>query len=210
MKKTWCIIWMHGLGASSADMQGLAQACGLPKNIHHIFLDAPTRPVTINQGMHMPAWYDVFGFDVHNKQDTQGIEASRQIIEKTIQNAMDEKGCASEHIFLAGFSQGGAMALYTGLKSALPLGGIISLSGYVPVMHMIEPQLPISTPFFLGHGQYDPIVPSALSDYTYTFLAKHGYNQVTRYEYPIEHNVSDKEIHDVQRWVLTHSEGHLT
>ncbi|MDF1678088.1 MAG: carboxylesterase, partial [Legionellaceae bacterium] len=118
-----CIIWMHGLGAGADDMAGLAKQLPLDVPVRHVALNASIRPVTLNQGMPMPAWYDILGMSFSDREDKAGILASEQMILKAI-DAQIADGFASETIFLAGFSQGGAMALFTALRTTLSLGGV--------------------------------------------------------------------------------------
>ncbi len=136
-----CMIWMHGLGAGADDMAGLAKQLPLKHMpVRHVALNAPVRPVTLNQGMSMPAWYDITGFSLTDREDKAGILASEQIILDVIK-AQIADGFSPSTIFLAGFSQGGAMALFTALRTEVALGGVIALSAYLPLASECEIKL---------------------------------------------------------------------
>lgn len=192
-------IWLHGLGASGEDMRGITLALPI-KPLQHIFLEAPMRPVTINQGAVMPAWYDILGQQLNDKEDKAGIEASCQIIQGTIQQ-LEREGCPLHQILLAGFSQGAAMALYTALHQPKHLGGVIALSGYLPLSNEIKPVLEKTTPFFIGYGRYDNIVMPAWSQMTVTWLKQKGYSALKVEDYPCEHNVCPEEIISLSKWM---------
>lgn len=202
-----CIIWMHGLGADASDMAGLAEQLILPQeNIEHIFLDAPLRAVTLNQGMVMPAWYDIYGLSILDREDRAGIEESADQITHAIQ-LQRQKGYTAQQIFLAGFSQGGAMALYTAIRSDLPLAGVIVLSAYLPLSNQCQPLLPQNTPVFLAYGKFDLVVQPKWSEYTREWLEKNGYYQMVSKTYPMQHTICHEEIADLSSWLTTHIEG---
>lgn len=193
------IIWMHGLGATAMDMSGLADQLMLTgKSVRHVFLNAPVQPVTINNGVSMPAWYDVFGFNLSYKEDKQGILASEAKI-RTIIRLQTERGVSPEQVYLAGFSQGGAMALYTGLNYFHPLGGVIALSAYMPLALECQPILCRSTPIFLGFGTEDTIVLPDWSKATRDWLLRKGY-PVTSHSYPMQHSICAQEVQDLSTW----------
>ena len=202
-----CVIWMHGLGADSSDMAGLAQELSLRDSlIEHVYLSAPVRAVTINNGMSMPAWYDIVGVSLTDREDSEGIKASQTQILQAI-NEQIKAGFSASQIFLAGFSQGGAMALYVALHLKERLGGVISLSAYLPLMTHCQPTLSKDTPFFLASGRFDPIVLPAWSALSADWIKKQGYQAVTLHEYPMEHAVCHEEMRDLSIWLLQQYEG---
>ncbi len=195
-----CVIWMHGLGADAQDMAGLAAQLPLSVAVRHVFLDAPVRPVTLNNHMPMRAWYDILGTSLVAREDKKGISESEAIINQVIEKQLAE-GMPAEHIFLAGFSQGGAMALYTGLQSTLPLAGVIALSAYLPLASTCQISLSKDTPFFLAGGLYDPMVLPAWTKQCLDQVRAQGFQQVSFHEYPIEHSISATEVKDLGEWL---------
>lgn len=196
-----CLIWLHGLGADGSDMAGVAaQAplCDLP--LRHIFLDAPVRPVTINAGIEMPAWYDILGMKLTDREDKEGLESSRTALEKVIEDQVAQ-GFEHEQIILAGFSQGGALALYTALQQQNPLGGLISLSSYLPLMNEIQCRQPDSLPVFMAGGRFDPIVLPVWTLGTVQWLKAKGYQQLEWHEYDMEHSICMQEIMEISSWL---------
>ena len=198
------IIWLHGLGADGHDFVGILPALRLPPGlaIRFIFPHAPRQPVSINNGMVMPAWYDISNARFTDGEDEAGIRASSQAISNLIQNEQ-ARGVDSRRIILAGFSQGGAIALFCALRYPQPLAGVIALSTYLPLAGQafnestaINRQLSI----FLAHGTQDTVVPPALAEYTHDLLLDHDY-QVEWREYPIAHTVSADEIEAIGRWI---------
>lgn len=193
------LIWLHGLGASGDDFVPVAselqRLTGLP--LRFIFPQAPERPVTINQGFVMPAWYDIISFDKEGDIDHEGISISVDQIKALVRKEM-EKGLSSDKIILAGFSQGAVIALHALLASSEELGGIIALSGYLP--HKEPPANKHQTPVFIGHGLADEIVPCVYGQTAYETLKKAGY-PVTWHSYPMTHSVCDQEIHDIAEWL---------
>lgn len=198
-----CVIWMHGLGADSSDMAGLADQkpiADLP--LRHVFIDAPMRPITLNGGMSMPAWYDIVGMTLNDREDRQGIAESQQAIQRIIDKQIDE-GFRSEQIFLAGFSQGGAMAMYTGLRFDKKLGGVIALSAYLLLASEIKPLQSKNTPFFIAGGSFDPLVLPVWTKASITWLEAQGYHDLSVHSYPMEHSVCMDEIKDIGQWLNT-------
>lgn len=197
------IIWLHGLGAQNNDLVPLVAELALPEAlaVRHVFPQAPIRPVTINQGYPMPAWYDINGNELINREDEPGILASEQIIKDLIQSEISH-GLAPEQIFLAGFSQGGAMALFAGLRYPKRLGGIIGLSCYLPLYRQYPPNgFDKTVPIFLAAGKFDPVVR-----YDWSFLMKQlletvGYNAIQWQEYPMEHSICAEEVMDIGKWL---------
>lgn len=202
-----CVIWMHGLGADGTDMQGLVQAMGhQAPPLRHVFLDAPIRPVTLNGGMPMRAWYDILGMEFSHREDQQGITASASLITAAIE-AQIAAGFRSEQILLAGFSQGGAMALWTSLNEARPLGGVIALSAYLPLVKELQWRQARQTPFFLGYGSQDPLVLPSWTELSIQGLRASGYDQLTIQDYPMEHSICMEEVEDICRWLHSRFEG---
>jgi phospholipase/carboxylesterase len=201
----YAVIWMHGLGASAHDFAQLPTELNLPAhiNIRFIFPNAPLRAVTINNGLKMPAWFDIKSLTDLDNEDAQGISDSQAKIEQLIAQQIDQ-GIKAERIFLGGFSQGGAVALLTGLKYKKQLAGIISLSGYLPLAHSQDKNIYDENirklPIFWGHGTIDSVVPILLGEKSKSILEKLGYD-VDWHTYPIAHQVSLQEIQDIQRWI---------
>lgn len=202
-----CVIWMHGLGADASDMSGLAGQLMLNDvAIRHVFLDAPIRPVTLNSGMQMRAWYDIIGLQLTDREDREGIIKSQTHILKIVDSQVAQ-GFSSNQIFLAGFSQGGAMALYTALQMFTPLAGVISLSAYLPLAAECKLELPKNTPMFLAYGRYDPLVLPVWSKQTVDWLVTSGYCNLTAHDYPMEHAICAEEIKDLSSWLVTQVKG---
>lgn len=202
-----CVIWMHGLGADASDMAGLAKhplLAELP--VRHVFIDAPVRPVTINGGMSMRAWYDIVGMTLTDREDEKGIKHSQQII-NTVVAEQQSQGFRSDQILLAGFSQGGAMALYTALNSPEPLAGIIALSAYLPLARSFQPALSPKTPVFIGAGLYDPIVLPRWTKLCVQWLQLQGFTEISNHEYAMEHAICPNEIRDLAQWISELVEG---
>lgn len=196
------IIWLHGLGADGEDFVAVAEQMNLPVSMRYIFPHAPKMPVTINGGFVMRAWYDIADIDIAAKQDAAGIHASQAEIEKLIIQEKN-RGVAEENIFLAGFSQGGAIALHTGLRYPGKLGGILALSTYLPLADTLSQEVSLSaknTPVFFAHGKHDPVVPYALGKLSAEKLLQHGH-QVEWHEYPMPHSVCAEEISDIENWL---------
>ena len=196
------IIWLHGLGADGEDFVPVAEQMHLPVAMRYIFPHAAKHPVTINGGFVMPSWYDIADIDIAAKQDAAGIHASQAEIEKLI--ALEKsRGVATENIFLTGFSQGGAIALHTGLRHPARLGGILALSTYLPLADTLSQEASLSakkTPLFFAHGKHDPVVPYALGKHSADNLQQHGY-QVEWHEYAMPHSVNSDEIGDIENWL---------
>ena len=198
------VIWMHGLGADAHDFEPIVPEL-LRANwpgVRFVFPNAPMRPVTVNGGYVMRAWYDIAGNDIAARQDEPGLKASRTAIEALI-GAQVKLGVESEHIYLAGFSQGAAMSLYVALRHATALGGVIALSGYLPLGAQTASEAHdanLKTPIFMGHGTQDQVVPEALGRRSADALKGWGY-EVDYRTYPMAHSVSPQEIADVSAWL---------
>lgn len=193
-----CIIWLHGLGASGHDFESVVPYLGLPDSLalRFVFPHAPQRAVTINQGYVMPAWYDIIEMSINRKIDHAGIQASVEQIHALVEYEI-KHGVAAKRIILAGFSQGGVIALQAGLGFRLRLAGIIGLSTYLADRNAIPPG---DLPIFLGHGWSDPVVPFILGQQAKDTLLERGY-PVQWHEYPMEHSVSMEEIRDIGKWI---------
>ena len=202
----YAIIWMHWLGASAHDFAHIPTELNLPHHIkmRFIFPNAPLRAVTINNGLKMPAWYDIQSLTNLDHEDAQGIYDSQAKIEQLIAQQINQ-GIKAECIFLGGFSQGGAMALLTGLKYKKRLAGVISLSSYLPLACSTEKSIYekniAKLPIFLGHGIIDNVVPIFLGEKSKSILEKLGYHVDWR-TYHLAHQVSLQEIQDIQRWII--------
>lgn len=199
---THSIIWLHGLGADGHDFEPIVNELDLTKAIRFIFPHAPSQPVAVNNGMTMPAWYDIKSAQIDAKQDEAGIRRSQKYILALIEREID-RGINSENIILAGFSQGGAIALHTALRYEKPLAGIMGLSTYLPLSESVESEINEAnkkTPIFLAHGKYDPIVPFQLASNTNAFLRKLNYTTELK-QYEMEHSVCPEEIDEISNWI---------
>lgn len=201
---THAVIWLHGLGASSNDFPPVVPYLGLSAShvIRFIFPQAPDRPITINNGMVMPGWYDIKGMDLVDKEDRPGMTESQHTLEALIQQQVD-KGVASENIVIAGFSQGGAVAYYTGLRSQHKLAGIMALSTYLPFQQQAKAEhneKNKQTPILAMHGLMDPVVPLAIGKQSAELVAGLGY-KVEWKAYQMEHNVIPEQLTDIGEWL---------
>ncbi|RMH20898.1 MAG: carboxylesterase [Acidobacteria bacterium] len=197
------VIWMHGLGASGHDFAGVPPELGLPRDlqVRYVFPHAPRIPVTINMGLIMPAWYDVASLDARG-QDERGIRRSEAMIRALIERET-ERGVPAEKIVLAGFSQGGAMALHTGLRYPERLAGIMVLSAYLVLHDKLageRSEANLEVPIFQAHGRFDPMIPIAAAERSRDYLQSLGYD-VEWHEYPMEHAVCLEEIQAIGRWL---------
>ncbi|MDA3920367.1 MAG: alpha/beta hydrolase fold domain-containing protein [Salinisphaera sp.] len=200
------VIWLHGLGADGNDFRPIVSELGLAADhgVRFVFPNAPVRAVTVNNGMRMPAWYDIKGSAIADKQDRDGIEASAGQIGELIARER-ANGIDAARIVLAGFSQGGAVALHTGLRHRERLAGIMALSTYLPLadrLPMESTDANLDTSIFMAHGTDDPVVPISLGTTSRDMLASAGYH-VDWHEYPMQHQVCMPEIGDIARWLAT-------
>ncbi|HSN22404.1 MAG TPA: alpha/beta fold hydrolase [Usitatibacter sp.] len=191
------VIWLHGLGADGWDFVPIVRELPLPETLElrFIFPHAPERPVTINNGVEMRAWYDIAMNDIARLPDEQGIRESQAQVERLIARERD-RGIESARIVLAGFSQGGAIALQTGLRHASRLGGIVALSTYLALEDSLDAEAAAAnraTPIFMAHGTQDPIVPIALAEASAAALRRRGYD-VQWEAWPMPHAVCAEEI----------------
>ena len=212
----YSVIWLHGLGADGSDFVPVAEAMHLPAAVRYIFPHAPMRPVTINGGFVMRAWYDILASadsaeisdNIGRMEDGAGILASQAEIEKLIAQER-QRGIAAGHIFLAGFSQGGAVVLHSGLRHAERLGGIIALSTYLPLAGSTAAEMSAAatgTPIFMAHGQYDPVVPYTLGKDSCGKLRQLGHAPEW-HEYAMPHSVCQEEIDDIEKWLTQRMKG---
>jgi len=198
------VIWLHGLGADGHDFESVVPELVRPgeRALRFVLPHAAIRPVTINGGMSMRAWYDIVGFERHAAQDESGIRASAAAIRGLIRRE-NERGVPTERIVLAGFSQGGAMALFTGTRATEKLAGIIGLSCYMLLGSTLATERSAvnqTTPIFVAHGTRDPVVDVRLGEETRRMLEEAGYS-VTWHHYPIPHSVSPEELTHVAAWL---------
>ena len=201
---TFTFIWMHGLGADGHDFEPLVPELidGSMAPVRFVFPHAPVRAVTINNGYAMRAWYDIIGIDRRSAEDFAGMKQSAAAITALIANE-NARGIASSRIALAGFSQGGAMALYTGTRHSEKLAGIVALSAYLPLARELDAaRSPAnqSTPIFMAHGSQDPVVPYPLGDESRQLLTAAGY-AVEWHSYPMPHSLCEPEVRDLRQWI---------
>ena len=200
---TAAVIWMHGLGADGYDFVDIVPMLGM-KTIptRFVFPHAPTRPVTINGGAVMRAWYDVRGDAGVRREDETGVRESQRQIEALIEREK-KRGIPAGRIALAGFSQGGAMALQTGLRHQGRLAGIMALSCFLPLTDKVSAEVSAANrdvPIFMAHGSQDPLIPMARARHAHDLLSSLGY-RLEWHEYPIPHSVSPAEIRDISAWL---------
>ena len=195
------VIWLHGLGADGHDFEPIVPELGLPSSlaVRFVFPHAPIQPVTINGGMRMRAWYDVTG---DGRQDERGVRSSQAHVEALIARERG-RGIPARSLVLAGFSQGGAMALQTGLRHAERLAGILALSCYLPLPETLAQEVSAANrdvPIFMCHGAHDQVIPLAWAARSRDHIAALGYAVDWR-EYPMPHSVCAEEIADVGLWL---------
>jgi len=200
----YSVIWMHGLGADGHDFEPIVPYLGLPPGtaVRFIFPHALMRPITINGGAVMRAWYDIIEISINRGQDEAGSKHSAGKIRDLIDHEI-KRGIPAAKIVLAGFSQGGAMALHVGLRYPEKLAGIMILSAYLIYPDRLQSEFSeanSATPVFLGHGTQDPVVPISLGQAVHSALQQ-GKWPVEWHSYPIPHSVSQQEIADIGRWI---------
>ena len=200
----YSIIWLHGLGADGHDFENIAPELQLKaeSNVHFIFPNAPIQSVTINGGNKMRAWYDILEKSLERKVDIDGIYQSSNLVEQIIEQEMSV-GIPSEHILLAGFSQGGVIALHTGFNYPHKLAGIVALSTYFPTLDKLVAQPSVAnktTPIFMGHGILDSVVNIETGKAVYNKLTELQYN-IQWHDYVMEHTVCIEEIHHISTFI---------
>lgn len=201
---THTILWLHGLGADGNDFVPIIPELHLPTEcaIKFIFPNAPIQPVTLNNGYRMRAWYDIYSLTSNHRIDKAGIHQSIDLIHQLIEDEI-KQGIATQHMMLVGFSQGAAIALHAGINYPKLLGGVIALSGYLPLAEEsfektthINKQIPI----FMAHGTLDPVVPYIAGEKAKDLLQQAGYS-IAWHTYPMEHSVCAEEIDDISQWI---------
>ena len=204
------VIWLHGLGADGHDFEPVVPELRLPESLplRFVFPHAPVRPVTINGGLSMRAWYDIYSFDRDGPVDEDGIRDSAARLERLIRREM-ERGVAARNIVVAGFSQGGAIALHAALRFPERLAGLMALSTYLPLASRFEtevaaePQLANrDLPIFMAHGSFDPVLPMHLGTASRDRLQAAGFDVEWR-DYPMAHAVCPQEIADIRAFLLS-------
>jgi len=202
---TASMIILHGLGADGSDFVPVANELDLDPvgPVRFVFPHAPVRPVTLNGGYVMPAWYDIFSLDAQNpREDGAGLRQSQARVETLIAREK-ARGVPAARIVLAGFSQGAAMTLMTGLRHEERLAGLVCLSGYLPLAAQVEAERHASSrsvPIFMAHGTLDPVIAIARARASRDALVRLG-DAVEWHEYPMPHSVSAEEIADLQSWL---------
>ncbi len=203
------VILLHGLGADGHDFEPIVPELRLGNTaVRFVFPHAPVRPVTINGGIAMRAWYDIVSLDRHGPQDEQGIRASSELMSALIERE-HERGIDYSRIVAAGFSQGGAVALHTGLRFPHRLAGVMGLSTWLPLAETLKTEVlpgravpPAELPVFIAHGTADPVIPVQFGRQSAEAIADAGFD-VEWHEYPMPHAVSPAEIADIRAWLLT-------
>jgi len=204
------VIWLHGLGADGHDFEPIVPELRLPDDhgLRFVFPHAPMRPVTINGGMTMRAWYDIVSLDKDGPQDEEGIRTSANQLLGLAAREHD-RGVPYERMVFAGFSQGGAIALHAALRCRHRIAGLMALSTWLPLESTLQEEVfdnpdaqARSLPVFLAHGSFDPMLPIHLGHTTRDALTAAGYN-VEWHEYPMAHAVCGEEIADIRGWLLS-------
>lgn len=199
------VIWLHGLGADGNDFVPIVEEMRLPTApaIRFVFPHAPVRPVTINNGLPMRAWYDIYAADLANRADVRGVVQSQSHVEALIARE-HTRGVPAARVVVAGFSQGGAIALYTGLRHAERLAGIIALSTYLPLPDKLAEEGAAANraiPIFMAHGTMDPVIRPEWGEASRHVLAAAGYS-VDWHTYPMPHSVVLEEIAAVRAFLI--------
>jgi len=201
---TSCVIWLHGLGDSGAGFSPVVPLLNLPQDhaIRFIFPHAPEQAITINNGFVMPAWYDIKNDDLHNRADMNGVLQSECLVRALIQEQIDN-GIKASNIVLVGFSQGGVMSLFTGLRFEQTLAAIIALSCYLPIKDQLPTQLSTAnknTPVLQHHGELDDVVPLSAGKMANELMTNKGYNTQWK-TYPMAHSVLPEQLNDIGTWL---------
>ena len=198
------VIWLHGLGADGYDFEPIVPTLDLPETpgVRFVFPHAPMQPVTINGGMVMRAWYDVYALEGVRREDAAGVRASQARLEALIAREK-ARGIPAARIILAGFSQGGAVALQTGLRHPERLAGVMALSTFLPLAATLAAEASPANrdvAIFMAHGTHDPLIPLARAARSRDLLQEQGY-RVEWHEYPMPHAVCDAEVRDIGAWL---------
>lgn len=206
---TGSVIWLHGLGADGHDFEAIVPELRLPDSLklRFVFPHAPVRPVTINGGMVMRAWYDILSLDRGGPIDEEGIRESGEILNALIAREQ-ERGIDARNIVVAGFSQGGAIAIHSALRYPQRLAGLMALSSYLPLRDCLESEVLDNSdtgnrdlPIFMAHGSFDPVLPMQLGRTSADLLIESEFN-VEWHDYPMAHAVCAEEIEDVRAWLV--------
>ncbi|MEZ0231925.1 MAG: alpha/beta hydrolase [Methylophilaceae bacterium] len=196
------VIWLHGLGADGHDFEAVVRQLEIP-NTRFILPHAPYRAITLNNGYEMRAWYDLFGLELGSQQDETGICATETVIAELI-NQEIVRGIKADQIILAGFSQGGAIALHTALRYPEKLAGVLALSTYLPLQPTLEKEMHAAnadTPIFMAHGTFDSVITLDRCKVSKHALEAHGYT-LEWHEYPMAHSVCIEELADIRHFLL--------
>ena len=205
-----CVIWLHGLGADGHDFEAVVPELALPATLplRFVFPHAPVRPITINGGMSMRAWYDIVSLDKEGRADEAGIRASSELLDLLIRRE-EERGMDSAKVVLAGFSQGGAIVLHNALRTERKLAGLMALSTYLPLRKTLDAEVvrnphagDTPLPVFMAHGSLDPMIPMEGGRDAANVLETLGYS-VEWHDYAMAHAVCPQEIADINRWLRT-------
>ena len=197
------VIWLHGLGADGHDFEPIVPELHLPADLplRFVFPHAPIRPVTINGGMAMRAWYDIVSLDTEGRADAAGVHESTAILEELITREKT-RGIDASRIVIAGFSMGGAIAINTALHTKEKLAGMMALSTYLPLPGDIDGASGRrDLPVFMAHGSFDPMLPMQWGQVSAEKLREAGF-EIEWHEYPMAHAVCPEEIRDIREWLL--------
>lgn len=202
---THSVILLHGLGADGHDFEPLVPELGLPTTpgIRFVFPHAPVRPITINGGLSMRGWYDIASPAIVDEEDEDGIRQSAEILDGLVEREA-ERGIPAERVFVAGFSQGGAVALHYAMRQNVPLAGVIALSTYLPLSRSLDAELADGgrqTPVFMAHGDQDPVISPELALASKERLEQAGVT-VAWHGYGMDHSVCREEIGDLRSWLI--------
>jgi phospholipase/carboxylesterase len=200
----WAVVWLHGLGADGHDFAPIVPELVRPgwPALRFVFPHAPVRPVTINNGMRMRAWYDIVGMDFPTRADSEGVNQS-VVQANALVEREQARGVPANRILLAGFSQGGAIALAAGVRRATPLAGLIALSTYLPDAETATAQkteIATTQPVFMAHGASDPVIPLMYAEQSAQLLQTLGFD-VDWHRYPMAHQVCAEELRDLGDWM---------
>jgi phospholipase/carboxylesterase len=199
------VVLLHGLGADGHDFETLVDEIRLPSSsaVRWVFPHAPVRPVTLNGGQRMRAWYDVTSLDWRGPEDEAGLRASAAGVRELVEREQ-ERGVPPQRVVLAGFSQGGALALYTALREPVRLAGVIALSSYLPLASKLAQEAHpanAAVAIFMAHGSYDPVIPQVFGERSRDVLRAGGHD-VEWHSYPVPHTVCAEEIRDLREWLV--------
>ena len=209
-RPAWTILWLHGLGADGHDFAPIVPELARPDwpAIRFVFPHARVRPVTINGGVPMRAWYDINNLSLDQRADETGLRESIAEVDALVSRERD-RGVPASRLVLVGFSQGGAVALAAGLRREAGVAGIASLSGYLPMADKTQAEITpagLATPVFIGHGSQDPVVAPVLGTRTRVALQALGV-KVEFHSYPMAHSVCAEEIRDLGDWLTVRFAG---